>query len=415
MRIADATRQNRESASHLRLRRISLSPYLLPKLHVITPYLGRTCVRPNPTSRARSPSGAGPSARTQNKIPLRGGGKRPAGNMPTLQANDVVRRTTPKVVAPSGSTTSTGAPYQGTPQGEHHTRQVPRRTAAPRDQVPVHGGHEQEGKVGQRPSLTGHQVDPNETWMPRDASIIHEYDDDAPRPYMRFVSHYGTMYIHPRKADFSAFWKQHLNMIMERRDAAYGHMFRGPLHRKAQDEPDVPDQHHHQQGGLHERRDEGGRRAAAPAVDSNATISYDPVQHRDSDSVGPRATATTEAQPAPAIHIGHLRSAIPNSTSANASFAPAPGPPQEGGSNITVLINEAHERRQDISERTKGAIAAPPLQPRSINLTPVLEQAMRAPAAVSREHRPKTHNKPDQNAGRQTNTRHGTPSLELPH
>ena len=95
MRIADATRQNRESASHLRLRRISLSPYLLPKLHVITPYLGRTCVRPNPTSRARSPSGAGPSARTQN-IPLRGGGKRPAGNMPTLQANDVVRRTTPK-------------------------------------------------------------------------------------------------------------------------------------------------------------------------------------------------------------------------------------------------------------------------------------------------------------------------------
>ena len=139
MRIADATRQNRESASHLRLRRISLSPYLLPKLHVITPYLGRTCVRPNPTSRARSPSGAGPSARTQN-IPLRGGGKRPAGNMPTLQANDVVRRTTPKVVAPSGSTTSTGAPYQGTPQGEHHTRQVPRRTAAPRDQVPVHGG-----------------------------------------------------------------------------------------------------------------------------------------------------------------------------------------------------------------------------------------------------------------------------------
>ena len=40
MRIADATRQNRESASHLRLRRISLSPYLLPKLHVIPPLPG---------------------------------------------------------------------------------------------------------------------------------------------------------------------------------------------------------------------------------------------------------------------------------------------------------------------------------------------------------------------------------------
>ena len=92
--------------------------------------------------------------------------------------------------------------------------------------------------------------------MPRDASLIHEYDDDAPRLHTRFVIHYGTMYIHPRTADFSAFWVNYLNMIMERRDATYGHMFRGPLHCKAQDKPDMPDQQHHQQGGLHERRDE---------------------------------------------------------------------------------------------------------------------------------------------------------------
>ena len=81
-----------------------------------------------------------------------------------------------------------------------------------------------------------------------------------------------------------------------------------------------------------------------------------------------------------------------------------------------MLINKAHECREDISERTKGAIAAPPLQPRSINLTPVLEQAMRAPAAVSREHRPKTHNKPDQSAGRQLSktwgSKPGTASLD---
>ena len=333
----------------------------------------------------------------------------PAGGMATFHTNDVVRRTTRKVVAPSGSTTSTGAPYQGTPQGEHHPRQVPRRTAAPRDQVPVHGEHEQEGKVGQRPSLPGHQADPNETWMPRDASIIHEYDDDAPRPYMRFVSHYGTMYIHPRTTDFNSFWVNHLNMIMERRDAAYGRMFRGPPHGKAQDKPDVPDQHHHQRDGLHERRDEGGQRVAAPVVDSNATISYNPVLHRESESVGPRAAATTEAQPAPTtINITRFQSPDPISAPANVEFAPAPGPPQKSGSNITVLVNDAHERREDAIEHDKGATDALPLQLRSLDLTPVLDQATRVPAAASRERRPKTHTKPDSTTGRQTNRTWGS-------
>ena len=76
--------------------------------------------------------------------------------------------------------------------------------------------------------------------MSRDA-FIRQADDEAPRPYMRFVNPYGTIYLHPRTEDFPTLWAQYLNMTMERRDAAYGHPTARALPHEAQ--PDVPDQH----------------------------------------------------------------------------------------------------------------------------------------------------------------------------
>ena len=84
--------------------------------------------------------------------------------------------------------------------------------------------------------------------MSRDA-FIRQADDEAPRPYMRFVNPYGTIYLHPRTEDFPTLWAQYLNMTMERRDAAYGHPTRALPHEA---QPDVPDQHQHElpvQGG----------------------------------------------------------------------------------------------------------------------------------------------------------------------
>ena len=79
--------------------------------------------------------------------------------------------------------------------------------------------------------------------MSRDA-FIRQADDEAPRPYMRFVNQYGTIYLHPKAEDFAATWAQYLNMVMERRDAAYGHPTTRALPHEAQ--PDMPGQHQHE-------------------------------------------------------------------------------------------------------------------------------------------------------------------------
>ena len=125
------------------------------------------------------------------QLPLRTSGMPHPSGMPLKRNKDVVRETTYKVVAPKGSTTSPGAPGNQH-HDERYVRHAPRRTAAPKGQEHARQHHEREGTTNERSSPTGHQADLNETWMSRDA-FIRQADDEAPRPYMRFVNSYGTL------------------------------------------------------------------------------------------------------------------------------------------------------------------------------------------------------------------------------
>ena len=298
----------------------------------------------------------------------------PSG-MPLKRNKDVVRETTYKVVAPKGSTTSPGAPGNQH-HDERYVRHAPRRTAAPKGQEHARQHHEREGTTNERSSPTGHQADLNETWMSRDA-FIRQADDEAPRPYMRFVNPYGTIYLHPRTEDFPTLWAQYLNMTMERRDAAYGHPTRALPHEA---QPDVPDQHQHelpvQQDGMDQR---------AAARDTDATILYEPTQAPAGEGL---RTPSSKDEQAPTHGATPLKNLTPIQVSESQCMAqrvPIPSTPasnpHEGAKNdevVATTVNRDEARRCQRATQLHGS-ASPPPEQRDENSPPEVQDQHETP------------------------------------